>query len=428
MIVSNLPAAVLAANYDASSDVSQEDLKIGDTFTADSREAALPEAPEGLEWDCPKSSYSYTCGKTQHSHSEWGNNSCYSYEIDKEGIVVDAGDIVTVYGKDIVLVAQWAAAVSYVYEGVVPAGAPDEPATKHYDEGVVVKVEEIPEVEGYKFIGWETEDVTVEGSTFEMPNDPVVFTGKFEKAEDQTKTLSYTVEYYFNHEKNPDIQEDIAVSEEVWVGDDDYLPVDRAKLIKTFEGWEYGGSIPAVLPTAAEDGSVIKLYYHGTEAVIDVIKQVDNLNDDEDASDTVEAKIGAELKFTITVSNNGNTKAENIVIYDTLNGYGQIEFTDTDNIKHTRGTYETLARATMVNRIMEREVEADDMLDDMIFWPDNLPEAWYYEAVQEATNSHTYKRTNKKVPNLDFYYEEWKKLIENPDWAALERIWSDANS
>lgn len=83
---------------------------------------------------------------------------------------------------------------------------------------------------------------------------------------------------------------------------------------------------------------------------------------------------------------------------------------------------------TMVNRIMEREVEADDMLDDMIFWPDNLPEAWYYEAVQEATNSHTYKRTNKKVPNLDFYYEEWKKLIENPDWAALERSWSDANS
>jgi len=83
---------------------------------------------------------------------------------------------------------------------------------------------------------------------------------------------------------------------------------------------------------------------------------------------------------------------------------------------------------TMVNRIMEREVKIGDMLDDMIHWPDNTPEMWYYEDVQEATNSHTYKRTNSKVPNLDFYYEEWQKLLENPDWAALERSWSDANS
>jgi len=83
---------------------------------------------------------------------------------------------------------------------------------------------------------------------------------------------------------------------------------------------------------------------------------------------------------------------------------------------------------TMVNRIMEREVEVHNMLENMVIWPDNRPEDWYYEAVQEATNSHTYDRTGKKVPNLSFYYEEWKKLLENPDWAALERAWSDANS
>lgn len=81
---------------------------------------------------------------------------------------------------------------------------------------------------------------------------------------------------------------------------------------------------------------------------------------------------------------------------------------------------------TMINRILERDVKEHDMLKDMIVWPDNTPELWYYEAVQEATNSHTYRRTEEQVPNLTFYYEKWLQLLENPDWAALERSWSDA--
>ena len=83
---------------------------------------------------------------------------------------------------------------------------------------------------------------------------------------------------------------------------------------------------------------------------------------------------------------------------------------------------------TMVNRIMEREVKKHNMLEDMIHWPDNTSDKWYYEAVQEATNSHTYVRTKEQVPHLDFFYEIWKKLLKNPNWAALERIWSEANS
>ena len=54
MIVSNLPAAALAANYDSSSNVSAEDLEIGDTFTADSEEAVLPDTPDGTEWVGPQ--------------------------------------------------------------------------------------------------------------------------------------------------------------------------------------------------------------------------------------------------------------------------------------------------------------------------------------------------------------------------------------
>ena len=51
--------------------------------------------------------------------------------------------------------------------------------------------------------------------------------------------------------------------------------------------------------------------------------------------------------------------------------------------------------ATMINRMLHRMPEkvADLLPEDMIIWPDNQnTKAWYYLAVQEASNSHTYTR------------------------------------
>lgn len=81
---------------------------------------------------------------------------------------------------------------------------------------------------------------------------------------------------------------------------------------------------------------------------------------------------------------------------------------------------------TLINRVLERAVEENHMLSNMVHWPDNPVSAWYYEAVQEATNSHTYTRTGKLVPNHSFYYENWTTIEPVPDWEALERSWSDA--
>ncbi|MCI6646791.1 MAG: S-layer homology domain-containing protein [Oscillospiraceae bacterium] len=83
---------------------------------------------------------------------------------------------------------------------------------------------------------------------------------------------------------------------------------------------------------------------------------------------------------------------------------------------------------TLINRVLERETRAEEMLADMVTWSDSLPTAWYYEAVQEATNSHTYSRTDEQVSGQSFNYEQWHALLENPDWAALEKSWSTANS
>ena len=75
---------------------------------------------------------------------------------------------------------------------------------------------------------------------------------------------------------------------------------------------------------------------------------------------------------------------------------------------------ETMA---LVNRVLNRQPETeDDLLPNMTVWTDNAnPKAWYYLAVQEATNSHYYKfKTNSK-------YEKWTELRKARDWTLLEK-------
>ena len=70
---------------------------------------------------------------------------------------------------------------------------------------------------------------------------------------------------------------------------------------------------------------------------------------------------------------------------------------------------------TLVNRVLGRLPEtADDLLDGMITWPDNPPDAWYYLAVQEATNSHDYDR------KADTVHETWTGLQPAGNWAQYQ--------
>ena len=94
----------------------------------------------------------------------------------------------------------------------------------------------------------------------------------------------------------------------------------------------------------------------------------------------------------------------------------------------TFGPQKLITRAeamTMVNRTIDRHPHKDHLLDDMIVWPDNPETAWYYEQVQEATNSHEYTMNTDDEQNP---YEIWTELLPVRDWAQLEKEWSDAHS
>ena len=70
---------------------------------------------------------------------------------------------------------------------------------------------------------------------------------------------------------------------------------------------------------------------------------------------------------------------------------------------------------TMINRVLNRVPEnVDDLHADMVNWPDNNDKsAWYYLAVQEATNSHDYKMKNH-------IYEKWTAIRKAADWTKYE--------
>ena len=81
--------------------------------------------------------------------------------------------------------------------------------------------------------------------------------------------------------------------------------------------------------------------------------------------------------------------------------------------------YITRAEAmTLVNRVLNRLPEnSSDLLDSMIKWPDNSDaSAWYYLAVQEATNSHAYSDKSR-----DDKYEKWTTIRDARDWTELEK-------
>ncbi len=97
------------------------------------------------------------------------------------------------------------------------------------------------------------------------------------------------------------------------------------------------------------------------------------------------------------------------VSYGWIQGYADYSFRPEGNITRAEA-------ATLINRVLLRvPADKDALLSTMVKWPDNSDEAaWYYIAIQEATNSHTYGRINA-------FNEEWIEIKGNRDWTIYEK-------
>ncbi len=103
---------------------------------------------------------------------------------------------------------------------------------------------------------------------------------------------------------------------------------------------------------------------------------------------------------------------------DEINEASHIGWIVGDGGKFRPDDYTTRAEAmTLTNRVLKRIPQTtDDLLDDMVKWPDNMDTAmWYYLAVQEATNSHDYEL---KADNV---HEKWTTIEAPRDWTEYEK-------
>lgn len=101
-------------------------------------------------------------------------------------------------------------------------------------------------------------------------------------------------------------------------------------------------------------------------------------------------------------------------IYE-ASSYGWIAGYEDDTFKPDKAINRAEAM-TLVNRVLKRVPESkDDLLSGMTIWNDNRDTtAWYYLAIQEATNSHDHVMKNAA-------YEKWTALTENKDWTVFEK-------
>ena len=123
-------------------------------------------------------------------------------------------------------------------------------------DSIIKAEDEVVTITGYTYDSSDKENITIGRNTEEN-----VITLYYTKDGTQTKTLSYTVEYY----KDGVLQEDDTQTEtlEVHILDGDTLEVDQTKINveNKYEGYEFKESDPERIPNIAVDGEVIKIYY-----------------------------------------------------------------------------------------------------------------------------------------------------------------------
>ena len=303
--------------------------------------------------------------------------------------------------------------LTYVSNG----GTEFDPET--YKEGTEVPLSKIPTREGFSFLGWYADAALTQLVTkVTMDSDKTVYASW---KEDETPVLekgdhfAYIIGYkdgYVRPNRNISRAEVATIffrlltddaREKYWSSTNNYSDVKDTdwcnNAISTLsnmgilKGYEDGTFHPNAPVTRAEFAVIAARFSDGAADDYATFSDVPN-----DYWASKEIAKAAKLGW--------------------IKGYTDGTFRPTNNI--TRAEVMTL-----VNRVLERGVDEEGLMEDAIQWADNKPGDWYYYDVQEATNSHEYVRTDKPIDGRDISYEEWIKLKENRNWAELESIWKN---
>ena len=120
------------------------------------------------------------------------------------------------------------------------------------------------------------------------------------------------------------------------------------------------------------------------------------------ASRFMNAKDGAVTFSDVSSVNWAYQYISTAVAYGWIDGYPDGTFRPSQPITRAEAM-------TIINRMLNRGVDADGVIDGIVAWPDNAAGAWYYYDVVEATNDHLYdgSRPSEKWSSLqtDYSYD-----------------------
>ena len=384
----------------------------------------------------------------------------WNTESDGGGTTYDFGESFTVPSGNTILYACWKR--NYILTYVSNGGSPVEP--EQYLENDMAQVDKEITREGYTFEGWYADEaLTIPITEVEMTSDKYVYakwrknsSGGIPHPEADPKPKP---EPEPEDDTEEIMEEEVPLAETPWLNTEDHY----AYIVGYPEDYVTGE------PTEDESRWPVKPQANITRAEVATIffrLLTDEARDQFWSTSNNFTDVAADAWYNNAIStmvnagiiqgyedgtfrpNNNITRAEFAAIASRFmsSGYDVEEdlflyvylFWARENINdaamtkwingYPDGTFlpdKAITRAeavTLVNNVLQRKPDADHLLDSMIKWPDNMDtSAWYYEAIQEATNSHDYDLFEGAA------YETWTSLLENRDWAALEKDWVNAH-
>lgn len=312
-------------------------------------------------------------------------------------------------------------AMIYVPAPVGPGGDGDDYCTlryasnggtrykdERYAKNTVVQLDKVPVREGYQFTGWYADaDLTQRITSIRMTGDRTVYAGWRKSAVPDTLNgddhFAYVVGYA-DGTVRPDAN--ISRSEVAAIFFRLLKPEireDNLTGLSTFadvsEGMWYNKSVATMAKLGIVKGRPAGTFDPGAPITRGEFAAIC-------------ARFGAGLadgdsSFTDISGHWAEAEIEHAAALGWIMGYSDGTFRP--------DSYITRAEAiTMINRVLCRIPENEsDLLPGMRVWPDNQPGTWYYLAVQEATNSHSFQYKGE-------IYEYWIRLIADPDWTRYQ--------
>ena len=338
----------------------------------------------------------------------------WSTEPGGNGTNYAAGDTITLTG-DITLYAQWksnggsSSGGTTRYTLTYESNGGTEYDSERYTRNTVVDLDKVPSREGYTFTGWYADaELTEQISEIKMTSNKTVYAGwevtgvpDWLNGDDH---FAYVIGYSDGTVKplNNISRAEVAtiffrlLKPEIR---DEYLTQTSQFTDVSADAW-YNTAVSTMAAlgivngrtadTFAPDASITRAEFAAICARFDTNKRDGDSNFSDIAGHWAEAEI------------------ERAATLGWINGYS-------DGTFHPDNAITRAEAMTMINRVLQRLPETeDDLLDDMNVWPDNQPSAWYYLAVQEATNSHDFDRKDDGV------HETWTSRNTDPDWMQYQ--------